>query len=57
MTNEEYKKLLDSLDHYYQYTDDRKVWCREHNKWINAQRLAKSDNRLMQIYTAYMLEI
>ena len=54
MTNNEYKALLDSLDRYYHYTDDHKVFTREQNKWNEARSLAKSNQEFKQMYDNYM---
>ena len=54
MNNNEYKALLDSLDRYYHYTDDHKVFTREQNKWNEARSLAKSNQEFKQMYDNYM---
>ena len=57
MNTKDYRALLDSLDLYYQYTDDYKVFKAASNKWDRARRLAKDNEELNELYKQFIKKV
>lgn len=57
MTKEEFKKLLDDHDWFFQMSDDLRVWGKGQIEQLEIEKLCKDNSEFDKMYKEYGMEM